>query len=208
MLCVRKGALLVRWKEALETRGARDYTDTISTNKNSREKMKPYSFDCQDMETLHPSRRGPVPSPVVEWPNPNPSIHTDESQPHMQLGCNLIEFSWFQWAHTQDLQVPVFAFDKQMTPMELRSQPAKTRVREKNKVPYTDKPNIDSHRVESNDVYPRVCWAPVGSVENSFFTQTQYQCTCHWLWILPLLLLVFFTFEWDGHVSNLFFAID
>lgn len=96
-------------------------------------------------------------SPDVESPNPNPPISTDESQPHKQWGCGLIEFPWSQWTHTQNLQVPVLAFDKQMTSMELRSQPAKTRVREwKNKVLQSDKPNIDSPGIEPSDVYP-VC---------------------------------------------------
>lgn len=123
--------------------------------------MKPYSFDCQDMETLHPSRRGPLRSPVVEWPNPNPSIHTDESQPHMQLGCNLIEFSWFQWARTQDLQVPVFAFDKQMTPMELRSQPAKTRLREGKIKSHTQTSPISTHTGLSPVMFTLVCVEPL-----------------------------------------------
>lgn len=88
-----------------------------------------------------------VQSPDVESPNPNPppSIPTDESQPLTQQGWHLIEFPWFQWAHTQDLQVPVFAFDKQMTPMELRSQPAKTRVGKRKIKSRTDTRPISAH---------------------------------------------------------------
>lgn len=110
-----------------------------------------------------------VQSPDVESPNPNPppSVPTDESQPLTQQGWHLIEFPWFQWAQTQDLQVPVFAFDKQMTPMELRSQPAKTRIgKRKNKVPHRHKANIGSRGIESNDVYP-VSVGPPLSPENS-----------------------------------------
>lgn len=71
-------------------------------------------------------------SPDVESPNPNPPISTDESRAaHTRWRRRLIEFPWSQWTHTQDLRVPVLAFDKQMTPMELRSEPAKTRVRER-----------------------------------------------------------------------------
>lgn len=67
--------------------------------------------------------------PDVESACSNPSISTDESQPHTQWGHHLIEFPCLQWTHTQDLRVPVLAFDKQMTPTELRSESAKTRVR-------------------------------------------------------------------------------
>lgn len=83
--------------------------------------------------------------PDVESPNPNPSISTDESQPHTQWGCRLIEFPWSQWTHSQDLQVPVLAFDKQMTPMELRSQPAKTRARERKIKSRTQTSPISTH---------------------------------------------------------------
>ena len=88
-----------------------------------------------------------VQSPDVESPDPNPlpPIPTDESWPHTQQGWHLIEFPWFQWAHTQDLQAPVFAFDKQMTPMELRSQPAKTRVGERKIKSHTDTRPISTH---------------------------------------------------------------
>lgn len=87
-----------------------------------------------------------VQSPDVKSPDPNTPPPYPRTNPGLtQQGWHLIEFPWFQWAHTQDLQVPVFAFDKQMTPMELRSQPAKTRVGERKIKSHTDTRPISTH---------------------------------------------------------------
>lgn len=125
-----------------------------------------------------------VQSPDVESPNSNPSISTDESQPHTQRGCRLIEFPWFQWTHTQDLQVPVLAFDKQMTPMELRSQPAKTRVREKKIKSRTQTSPISTHPGLSPMMFALCVLSPCW-LRGEFIPHTHtnaHKCSCLTVW--------------------------
>lgn len=114
-------------------------------------------------------------SPDVESASPNPSISTDESQPHTQWGHRLIEFPCLQWTHTQDLRVPVLAFDKQMTPMELRSESAKTRVRGRKIKSCTQTSPISTHPGLSPGMFALcVCWVPVGPRGDSSCLHTHF----------------------------------
>lgn len=181
---VCRTVLVVHWKAALETCGNGDDIVGIQYKEGRREEIKHLehafhrlpgwsggtflkAFICdvssQPLCTLFlemvnpPDVQSPALIPLYPLMNPG----------HTQQGFHLIEFPWSQWTHTQDPQVPVLAFDKQMTPMELRSEPAKTWVRQrKNKVLVSDKPNIDWAWIESNDVYP-ACVEPLSGQEDS-----------------------------------------
>lgn len=131
-----------------------------------------------------------VQSPDVESPNPNPppSIPTDRIPASHAAGMtpnwiSLVSMS----THTQDLRVPVFAFDKQMTPMELRSQPAKTRVGERKIKSHTDTRPISTHTGLSPMMFtlcvlsPRCLWK---------IHPLHRQCLCSCLCVISVALSV------------------
>lgn len=148
-----------------------------------------------------------VQSPDVESPDPNPlpSMPTDESRPHTQRGWHLIEFPWFQWAHTQDLQVPVFAFDKQMTPMELRSQPAKTRVGERKIKSHTDTRPISTHMGLSPMMFTLCVLSPRCLPKiHPPHTHDTPALVCLWFICLFVTVLFLSLAKWDACVNNPF----
>lgn len=144
-----------------------------------------------------------VHGPDVDSPSPNPPISTDESYPHTQKGHHLIEFPCSQWTHTQDLQVPVLAFDKQMTPMELRSEPAKTRVRGRKIKSCTQTSPISTHPGLSPGMFTLCVLSPCW-LRGRFLlpTHTSGERRLSADSVTSFLLLTSHTFEWGACVNN------